>query len=453
MSVTRNRIPQNSTNGIGVSTETTRANVAAATLPTPAATNGHTAKVIKTRFDLQTHINTEKPLNPARQPHIVRWASWMRHGIQHGMHTVQWEQIGLPELPAPAPQPTPDIVSSDTPAPVEQRYEGFALRADAELTRLGIALDYAGCTRLYILMRELSRQGKGRNSVDKKTLFEGVKAHGIKCGWRNYQSILTDGNGVFWRVYKRRVYHFSPARVARNLTTLALEAGHAGMVTKDRPGRRDMYIRVDGSLQQFEAFSYNAWIADNENPTISRAELELLWNRSAKQLRTWETVANIQSTPNELHTRDLDDPRIPQPFQSKNGQTYHRTYPVRFEVSPGTFELGIAWRIANSYQAAPARQHPRKGQAFKTRRAVNQVIDDLQHLIAWRDSSEDAPVKVIHFDDGKAFERFQRRSGTPSGIECRVYRQRIHRRGKTWLVRELVPLDGWLRTSTDMRPC
>jgi hypothetical protein len=81
---------------------------------------------------------------------------------------------------------------------------------------------------------------------------------------RHFQRLLSAGDGLFWNRAGETLYLRSTAFVSRQLVERAHRAA-LGSVETNRPGAREMYPDVSGSLERFEASIYAAWLAHRIN--------------------------------------------------------------------------------------------------------------------------------------------------------------------------------------------
>jgi hypothetical protein len=149
----------------------------------------------------------------------------------------------------------------------------------------------------------------------------------------------------------------------------------------NKPGVRDMYLSPTGTLEQWEAKLYAAWLAYRGNPTIARETLATLFGRSADTLRQWEDKhlasqlkvrTNYTQCPHPNVERDRYFEHIPAHSQAYRGSVW---FQGRWrEVTR------LYWQTCNSYQVSGIRQHPRKGQASKVRKCINDVLDQPANL-------------------------------------------------------------------------
>ena len=157
------------------------------------------------------------------------------------------------------------------------------------------------------------------------------------------------------------------AHVAALLTEMAL-AAHIGRIERNRPGTREMYVPVAGSLEQWEAQLYAAWFAYRNNPTISRSELSHLFGRDKTTLRHWEQ-ARLAGQLTVRHNY-AQCPNVDEFFQHIPHYATSYTAWVRWKGAPRKIAR-IRWQLPNTYLVGAIKQHHKKGQASKVRRRVN----------------------------------------------------------------------------------
>ena len=247
----------------------------------------------------------------------------------------------------------------------------LALRVDPELGRLCVALHRAPELRLWVILRALVRDEGGSGWIERQALVEALTTHHIRCSARHLRRLLANGEGIFWNVTRERVYMRSWGYVAAALVGQA-RAARIGVIERNRPGAREMYVPVAGSLEQWEAQLYAAWLAYRNNPTISRSQISNLFGRNATILRRWE------------QTRLAGQVTVRHNFaQCPNAETFFEYIPhlatsfvawVRWQGKPLRVAR-IRWQLANTYLVGRIKQHHRKGQAAKVRRRVNAVTD------------------------------------------------------------------------------
>ena len=271
--------------------------------------------------------------------------------------------FGVPPVIAPQPLKTASNAQLDA--------ETTHFRVDPELGRLCVALHLAPALRVWVVLRQQVREHDGSGWIERKTLRAALSAQAITCGSRQLQRILTRGEGVFWNVTRQRVYMRSWAHLAATLTETA-QTAHIGRIERNRPGVREMYVPVAGGLEAWEAQLYAAWFASRNNPTISRSELAVLFNRDKTVLRRWERTRLV----GQLTVRHnyAQCPSYEAFFQHIPAYALSYAAWVRWQGKPRQIAR-IRWQLPNTYVAGAYKQHHRKGQASKVRKRVNRVTE------------------------------------------------------------------------------
>ena len=246
-----------------------------------------------------------------------------------------------------------------------------AIRVEPELGRAAIALKLAGLFRLYVVAREMTRRGDGSGRANKQTLREELRGYGVLYTREHFSRLLRAGESLFWNRSRKDLYLYKPARVAA-----AMAARDPAVFASNKPGVRDMYISPRGSHEAWEASLYAGWLAYRNNPTIARETLAQLFGRSADTLRQWEAQhLTGQVTVRRNYTQcphpNVEDARYFN-YIPAHSQAYRGT--VRFQ---GQWRVvtRLYWQTCNSYQVKGMRQHPRRGQAGKVRKAINDVLN------------------------------------------------------------------------------
>ncbi len=241
------------------------------------------------------------------------------------------------------------------------------LRVDPELGRLCVALHCAPELRLWVIIRQQVRNEGGSGWIARPRLVEALKVHGVNCSARHLRRLLASGEGVFWNVTRERVYMRSWGHLAAILTQAALGA-KVGVIERNRPGVRELYVPVGGSLEQWEAQLYAAWLNYRNNPTISRSQLSQLFGRDQTILRRWEQrrlAGQLTVRHNFAQCPDHEAffEHIPH---------YATSYVawVRWQGKPRKVAR-IRWQLPNTYLVNTIKEHHKKGQAAKVRRRVN----------------------------------------------------------------------------------
>jgi hypothetical protein len=260
----------------------------------------------------------------------------------------------------------------DTPAPVEPPpvrdadADADLVRLDPELGRLAVGLGLAAELRVWAIARQRSTtQHDGCGWVVVRELRAALDRARPYTD-RHLRRLLRGGHGLFWQYSRHRVYLAGVQKLAAALAWQAAVMCPT-LVSTNIPGRlKDVYLPVTGTHEQWEATLYAGWLAAKDDPTIARATLEQLFNRTAATLLRWEqarlagvvvvTPGFAQVAAADTLDPDTGDQRIPVPAGA-------RTY----EDQRGT--LYLRWQMPNTYWSH-IRQHPHKGQGRKVRQAV-----------------------------------------------------------------------------------
>ncbi len=263
--------------------------------------------------------------------------------------------------PVVAPQPLP--AASDARPGAQDAH----LRVDPELGRLCVALHRAPELRLWVVIRQQVRDEGGSGWIERNCLVEVLKTHQVDCSARHLRRLLALGEGVFWNVTRERVYMRSWGYVATCLTQAAL-AAKVGVIERNRPGVRQVYVPVGGSLEQWEAQLYAAWLSYRNNPTISRSQLSKLFGRDQTILRRWEQRRLVgQLTVRHNFAQCPDHERF---FEHIPHYATNYVAWVRWQGKPRRVAR-IRWQLPNTYLVGTIKEHHKKGQAAKVRRRVN----------------------------------------------------------------------------------
>lgn len=322
-----------------------------------------------------------------------------------------WVRPGTIAHFAPAPvKPRSDTSDGDTAVfaglTVKRAPEGpteaqaACFRADPELARLAVVLHLAAPFRLWVIGRELVRQSDGSGKLAAEELCAAVRRH-VRVSARHLQRLLQTGDGLFWNRQGDTLYLRGAGYVSRQLVARADAVG-LGRLDTNRPGARDMYLNVGGDLERFEAAIYAAWLAHRSNPTIARSQLTQLFNRDKRTLIRWEKThlaavlrkrANYAQCPDAATFWDL----IPREYATSY------TAFTRFKGRVRRVKR-IRWQLPNTYQIRGTRQHPKRGQAGKVRRAVNVSLDKPA-------SNGEAGMHRLYVDQAATIRRLARKHG------------------------------------------
>ena len=246
-------------------------------------------------------------------------------------------------------------------------------QVDPELGRLAVVLHLAPALRIWVVIRQYVRDHEGSGWIDRSSLLDALKMQGIAYTSRHLRRVLASGEGLFWNATRERVYMRSWVHVAARLTRMAL-ATKVGRLERNRPGVREMYVPVTGSLEAWEAQLYAAWFAHRNNPTISRSELSHLFGRDKTTLRHWEK-ARLAGQLTVRHNY-AQCPNVEAFFQHIPHYATSYTAWVHGQGAPRKIAR-IRWQLPNTYLVGAIKQHHKKGQASKVRKRVNEVTETM----------------------------------------------------------------------------
>jgi hypothetical protein len=283
----------------------------------------------------------------------------------------------------------------------EDNPEPISIRVDPELGRITIAINLASHFRLWVIARELTRAHNGSGWVSKKALRAALARFNISYSDFHLRRLLQEGQGLFWNLSPKRVYIRSSRFLSRELTRQTL-ATNPDLVSTNRPGVRDVYLSPSGSLEQWEATLYAGWLAHRNNPTIARETLAALFGRSGDTIRRWEhnrlsDIVSIRKNYSQSRITGEAMERLPEHAQSYLANVYQ---------GKTAQEIRLYWRLPNTYQVAAIRQHPRRGQASKVRKAVNAEFDHPAAM--WRGGLQRLK---LYFDHPQRLRAYARKRG------------------------------------------
>lgn len=265
---------------------------------------------------------------------------------------------------------------------------------DVELARVAIGLYLGALLRLWLIGHHVSRvrySGRGWVTVDE--LWNMLSQIGITMTRRHFRRLLQRGDGQFWSIYKERVFLRSIVFVAEELS---IEAGlqGGGLIATNQPGGlKSVWLPINGSHERWEAFVYAGWLAAHGAPTIARATLSGLFNRTDKTLRQWEKThlaETVNVVPGYAVMNEVAEQPAEHAFYDKAVQSW-------------------VYQIPNTYQAA-LRQTPYDGQRRKVKHAVNPA-----GFGACGDK------KRVYFATYKGLKRAIKRDDDPGNRFCWLY--------------------------------
>ncbi len=261
------------------------------------------------------------------------------------------------------------------------------LRVDPELARIALGLHCASQFRLWIIARHITRSTDGSGKVQKADLKTALRKYHLTYTRQYLNSLLRQGEGLFWNSNRHTLYLRSGQFVAKQLTQHALDTCPDLLLNK--AGVHDVLLSPRGKLEQWHATIYAGWLSYRNNPTISRVALEKLFNRTGKTLRQWEQQ--------QLH--HIVTPRKNY-AQCASTETWNKARPQTtlsyIAQTKSGEQARFLWQLPNTYCVKGIRHHRHRGQSPKIRIAINHQLQKPTNL--WRGGSQ---VCKLYFDTGK----------------------------------------------------
>jgi len=264
------------------------------------------------------------------------------------------------------------------------------LRVDPELARVAVGLHCASPFRLWVVGRSITRQGNGSGKIAKTELKAVLEGLGVRYTRQHLNAILRAGEGLFWNTDRLFLYLRSSQFVAQQLTQKAIDENPD--LLSNKAGVTEVLLSPTGTLEQWQATIYAGWIAHRDNPTISRDQLEKLFNRSADTLRRWEEVRLQKIVSTRTNYAQCDKVQT----WDKIRPAYARTYVARTKDG---LKTRLIWQLPNTYKVKGIKTHAHRGQSLKVRKAVNKQLQ--QPANKWRGG---LPVAKLYFDSTKRLQ-------------------------------------------------
>jgi len=267
------------------------------------------------------------------------------------------------------------------------RKRAQTVRVDPELARMTIGLGHSAGCRIWAVARHLNRMADGSGKLSKRDLKTALPEYGIRYTRQHLNQILRVGEGMFWNCDRQHVYIRSRQHVAKQLAEQAL--ADCPDLLLNKPGVNEVLLSPAGNLERWNAMIYAGWLAHRENPTISRAVLCKLFNRTADTLRRWETEQLSKQV--TIRKNYAQCATVEAWNQARPSTTV--TYIAR---TPDGVEARFLWQLPNTYKVKGIKVHRHRGQSKKVRKVVNQHLAQPANL--WRGGS---PVRKLYFDSEK----------------------------------------------------
>lgn len=243
----------------------------------------------------------------------------------------------------------------------------LAIRIDPEIARICVALRLDPLLRIWAILKHFGARNGGKLTKQ--------AARGLVAQWvsgytdRHFRRLVGQGDGLFWHVSRQgTIYLIGGEKLSQNVINLAYEQGRgADVVGTNLPGATDVYTPVTGTIEQFRANVYGAWLAYKNDVVISRDRLQALFGRGLDTLLRWERARlqgrlRLQRNIGQAVISGADDYEalagfIPNNASVKSNHTWKG-------------DVLLTWRMPNSY-AVFGFDSANRGKAQKRRRASN----------------------------------------------------------------------------------
>jgi hypothetical protein len=237
---------------------------------------------------------------------------------------------------------------------------------DCELGRVAICRHELPEYRLWLYGHKFAN-GEGR--ILKSEMYKSIARLGIATSRSTFAGIIARGNRLYWRERGGYLYLTGWRKLSQKLTRW--EAKYApDHVATNRPGQRRVQLDLTGSLKLAHALIYNGWIAVKSEKLgyleIARSTLSALWNRSKKQLITWEQLVGIRAELRYAEHHDITAPLVP-----------NYAY-LCIDTDGKEF---ASWRLPNRFTPASANISTTNGQRKRVRSACNHVVESVDPAI------------------------------------------------------------------------
>lgn len=258
--------------------------------------------------------------------------------------------------------------------------------------------------RLYVAMCAMDTSG--RRYLDKNDVFDKLPEYSLDPHPDTYQNWLQNGLECGFWTFEGDMLRITGEREGKLFKALAkplIEAGKADIVEAARPSTRKVYITLDGSLADFIARAYKAWIGQGKNGRRdwSRKNLCRFWNVSLPTLLSWERKTGVNVRHNIEQTAN---PETASQWKLEQLDGIHGG-----AISEHDQDGLTVWsrQGINTY-AATVTEHPHKGTQRKIRAFTNAYIEAVPV-----DSCSDglpATVRKVTYDGDKRVNDLRRDS-------------------------------------------
>ncbi len=224
--------------------------------------------------------------------------------------------------------------------------------------------------RVWLLMRYVDVNGRGWLSIEElrqKLTGKGEALH--VCGWRQMRNLLRQGDGLFWRRDKERVWLFGVTK-----TAVALNISHLQQRPVAVPATALAKSIGEARAHLYAAFHSSRMKESGAATPIARATLNELSGLSGHTQRKYERQTGVTTKSNYSigakigRTAVLPTGAEEQAWQ--NGRAAFTFNDKKGKQGPAGSNY-IAWQLPNSYAGPHA--HQKRGQ----QKRINRQLADL----------------------------------------------------------------------------
>ena len=258
--------------------------------------------------------------------------------------------------------------------------------------------------RIWLLARHLDQEGRGWLTPAQVQQELCHKESALRvCGRRQLRNLLRQGQGIFWRRDKSRIWLRSTARVA-----LALEVDRL----RGRPVKLPLSALLGGIGQlraHFYATFYSGRASDRRagpSKPINRATLRKITHVPARTQQIYDRQAGVERQSNMAVGERLTDKNL-QERAWRHGRATFSFIDHEGRQGPAGGRY-VAWRLPNSYQG-PHALCP-KGRTKKINRQIDLVYSRVQGNDLDRASAPNSVDRLFHAsgqEAGRAYNRDQ----------------------------------------------
>lgn len=248
--------------------------------------------------------------------------------------------------------------------------------------------------RIYYLLRALDQSGRGWLPIEQIRQQLSRKGEPLRvCSWRRLRQLLREGEGLFWRRDRDRLWLNGAHRVASKLGLDRLQGYPVELPIQ----------ALLGGIQAVRAAFYATFHSGRESRPISRDTLHDLSGIPARTQLEYDRVARVRRSRNfAVGERDTAEAFQERAWRHGRGVFLFVDAKGR-QGRPG--ETYVAWNLPNSYQAGYQRR------SAGSRKRINRKLVDL--LLKGTTGNDEGTVEKLFFANGaQAVRRYNRAAGS-----------------------------------------